>query len=72
MVFILTKLTMLIFRKIKNQGYYMLNPDKTLSNAEKRMSSFLKERNVNWDGIQSQEPTSEQFSSLLKKNNILL
>lgn len=58
--------------KIKNQGYYILNPDKTLSNAEKRMSSFLKERNVNWDGIQSQEPTSEQFSSLLKKNNILL
>ncbi|XP_025203573.1 separin [Melanaphis sacchari] len=58
--------------KIKNQGYYILNPDKTLSNAEKRMSSFLKERNVNWPGIQSQEPTSEQFSSILKKNNILL
>lgn len=50
----------------------MLNPDKTLSNAEKRMSSFLRERNVSWDGIQSQEPTSEQFSSLLKQNNILL
>jgi len=62
----------MIFRKIKSQGYYILNPDKTLSNAEKRMSSFLKERNINWPGIQSQEPTSEQFSSILKKNNILL
>lgn len=50
----------------------MLNPDKTLSNAEKRMASFLKERNINWNGIQSKEPTSEQFSSLLKQNDILL
>lgn len=61
-----------MYRKIKNQGYYMLNPDKTLSNAEKRMMSFLKERNINWIGTQSEEPTSEQFSSLLKQNNIVL
>lgn len=50
----------------------MLNPDKTLSNAEKRISNFLKERDVHWKGILSEEPTSEQFSSLLKQNDILL
>lgn len=50
----------------------MFNPDKTLSNAEKRMSNFIKERNINWPGIQSEEPTSEKFSSLLQQNNILL
>lgn len=70
MIFILT--VKYIFRKIKNQGYYILNPDKTLSNAEKRISSFLKERKVDWDGIQSKEPSSEEFISLLKQNNILL
>lgn len=61
-----------IFRKIKNQGYYIINPDKTLSNAEKRILSFLKKRQVNWPGIQSQDPTSEQFSSILHNNNIIL
>lgn len=68
--YILTKWT--IFRKIKNQGYYILNPDKTLTNAEKRMSNFFEERKLDWNGMQSEEPTSEQFISLLKHNNILL
>jgi hypothetical protein len=36
------------------------------------MSNFLKERDVCWKGILSKEPTSEQFSSLLKQNDILL
>lgn len=61
-----------IFRKIKNRGYHILNPDKSLSNAEKRISSFLKERQVNWPGIHSQEPSSEQFSSVLQNNDIVL
>ncbi|VVC26326.1 SEPARIN core domain [Cinara cedri] len=58
--------------KIKNQGYYILNPDKSLFNAEQRISSFLKERQINWPGIKSQEPTSGHFSSVLQNNNIIL
>lgn len=63
---------LLICRKVNNQGYYLINPDKTLSNAEKRILSFLKERKVDWPGITSVEPTSDQFSSLLQENDILL
>lgn len=36
------------------------------------MLSFFKARNMDWEGIQSVEPTSEQFSSILQKNDILL
>lgn len=36
------------------------------------MSNFFKERKLDWNGIQSEEPTSEQFVTLLKQNNILL
>lgn len=50
----------------------MINTDKTLSNAEKRMLSFLKERDINWHGIHSEEPTSEKFTEILLKNNIVL
>lgn len=50
----------------------MLNPDKTLSNAEKRMLNFIQERDIHWKGILSEEPTSEQFTSILKQNDILL
>jgi len=50
----------------------VLNPDKTLANAEKRILNFLKVRSIDWKGIKSEEPTSEQFSSLLQKNDIIL
>lgn len=50
----------------------MLNTDKTLNNAEKRISCFLIERNVNWPGLKSEEPTASQFKSVLQQNDILL
>lgn len=50
----------------------MINPDGSLSNAEKRILSFLKERQVNWPGINSEDPTSEKFCSILENNNIIL
>ncbi|XP_050541254.1 uncharacterized protein LOC126905523 isoform X2 [Daktulosphaira vitifoliae] len=58
--------------EINTNGYYMINTDKTLSNAEKRMLSFLKERDINWQGLHSEEPTSEKFTEILRKNNIIL
>jgi len=36
------------------------------------MLSFLKERKIDWCGIQGEEPSSEQFRSLLEQNSILL
>lgn len=50
----------------------MLNPDKTLSRSEKRMESFLRERKVDWCGTQRKTPTGEQFTSILKENDIFL
>lgn len=63
---------LVFFREIKDKGCYMLNPDKTLTNAEKRMSSFLMDRYINWPGLRGEEPTAEKFTSFLQQYDILL
>lgn len=62
------------FRIIKNisSGFYIVNPDLTLENTEKRIIQFLKTRFPKWCGLAGKIPSKNEFMDALIKYNILL
>ncbi|KAK7575673.1 hypothetical protein V9T40_011959 [Parthenolecanium corni] len=53
-------------------GFYIINPDLTLQNTEKRIVQFLNMRSSNWEGLIGKSPSPTEFQNVLTSKDLLL